>query len=276
MSGYTLENAGIHYGSHLRMDSERNYNLELAKREMANAIGIKCDPITLYPLLSEEEIDEEIDKATKPPCLLTGDVRARLYPGYKDNPFSTVDESEAEADGGRSDKKNEEEYGMSEKPKITHPPEDEVLARMILLKNPQCLFEYNRILEVLRLQRVAREAFEKVEEVARNALADVWCLQWEELHELSVESIQRAAMMKRDRLAREYRFQRLLQRRKELEDMLLEREHEVVFHTDEMLKELDGARESGRALWKEQLASFYYNNDLYLEYDIPKQIEAQE
>lgn len=276
MSGYTLENAGIHYGSHLRMDSERNYNLESAKREMAEAIGIKCDPITLYPLLSEDEMNEEIDKATKPPCLLTGDVRARLFPGYKDNPFSTVEETAAAADGGRPDNNNEEEDEMDEKPKVSHPPEDEVLARMILLKNPQCLFEYNRILEVLRLQRMAREGFEKVEEVARNALADVWCLQWEELHELSVESMQRAAMMKRERIAREYRFQRLLQRRKELEDALLEREHEVVFHTDEMLKELDGVKESGRAMWMEQLASFYYNNKLCIEYDIPKQIEAQE
>lgn len=267
MAGNTIENSGVHYGSHLRMDSERNFNMELAKREMASAIGIKGDPTTLYPLLSDYEMNEEIDKATKPPCRLTGNVRERLYPGYKDNPFSPEEDKEKEGGGGGPSQKNGDGGldvdGVNEKPRVIPAPGEEELAKKILLQNPQCLFEYNRILEVLQKQRLARQALMNVEEIARNALADVWCLHWEELYELSSESMQRAASMTRERVAREYRLQRVAQRRRELEE-LQDREIENVFHTEEMLAELDGMR-GDVAVWKEQLASFYYNNSLYLE-----------
>lgn len=260
MSGYTIENAGVHYGSHLRMDSERNYNMELAKREMATLIGIKADPTTLYPLLDDEERDREIDKATKPPCYLTENIRERLYPGYKNHPFS-VEEDDEEKKKGREEEGVDtlEVDGVNEKPRGIIPgPGDEELARRILLKNPQCLFEYNRILEGLHQQRLARKALENVEEMSRNALADVWCLHWEELYELSKESIKQVASMIRDRVAREYRHERLRQRRRELEERQ-EKEMEGVLHSDEMLALLDGLG-TDAASWKEQLGSFYYNN----------------
>eukprot|EP00796_Vickermania_ingenoplastis_P004403 gene4403-3203_t len=281
MAANTIENAGVHYGSHLRMDAERNYNMEVAKDEMARAIGIKGDPITLYPLLDEYEQDIEIDKATKPPCYLTaGDVKGLLCSGHT-SPRADGKAADGQTKAKRGSRKmkegwedEEEEEEEDQDVEVIEPaPGEEEQAKEILLKNPRCQYEFNVILALLQKQRRAREAFEAVEDCARNSLADVWSLQWEEMFELATESQRRAVDMKRDRLARDYRMKRLQQRREEVEKELTEREAETVFHTEEMLRELDGVR--GVELWKEQLESYFYNNPLYaLEYEEKKQIEA--
>lgn len=279
MAANTIENSGIHYGSHLRMDAERNYNMEVAKDEMANAIGIKGDPITLYPLLDEHEQDIEIDKATKPPCYLTANQVKGMLCSPRDGKSGGASSGAA---GKKKEKKSrklkegwdgeeEEEEEDGEDVEVIEPtPAEEDLAKQILLKNPRCQYEYSVILSLLQQQRKAREAFELVEDSARNALADVWCLQWEELFDQSTESMRRAVEMKRDRLARDYRFERLAQRRAEVEQQIAKKVEEV-FHTEEMLKELDGFR--GVEFWQQQLASYFYNNPLYLEYEEKLQIE---
>lgn len=287
MAANTLENAGVHYGSHLRMDAERNYNMEIAKQEMANAIGIKGDPITLYPLLDEYEQDMEIDKATKPPCYLTASNVKGLLCSAPTSPRPDEEENAEEEDGEPKQRKkrakktkdgwdDEEEEEDKDVEVIEPAPGEEERAKEILLKNPRCQYEFNVILAMLQKQRRAREAFESIEECARNSLADVWALQWEELYELSTESQRRAVDMKRDRLARDYRMKRLAQRRLELEQELTEREQETVFHSEELLRELECVR--GIEIWREQLSSYFYNNPLFplLDYDVEetKQIEA--
>lgn len=280
MAANTIENAGIHYGSHVRMDAERNYNMEVAKDEAANAIGIKIDPLTLYPLLDEYEQDMEIDKATKPPCRLTDEIKGLLC-SAPTSPRGGVKAIENGKPRKRVNKKKEgwdeeeEEVADDTDVEVIEPtPGEEDLAKMILLKNPRCQYEFSVILAMLQRQRRAREAFEGVEAMSRNALADVWSLQWEEMFEQSEESFRRAVDMKRDRLAREYRKERLQQRRLDLEKELAERQQEQVFHSEELLQELDYTHSV--EMWREQLESYFYNNPLYpaLEYEEKLQIKA--
>lgn len=264
------------------MDSDRNYKMEIEKDKMASAIGIKGNPITLYPLLNEEQQNAEIDRATKPPChLSTGDIRKLLCSPSKrmmDDDVKPFTLNGKRGPTRRHQKENWDEEEVVEEDdanvEVIEPAVgEEDLAKVILLKNPRCQYEYNVILAALQKQRHAREAFESVEDCARNALADVWCLQWEELFDLCTESQKRAVEMKRDRLAKDYRHDRLRKRREELEQKLTEKEEETLFHSEELLRELDGIR--GVDLWREQLSSFFYNTLLSLEGgEVPAQIEA--
>lgn len=259
MSGYNLESGGVHHGSHLRMDAERNYNMEVARNELLTAIGIKGDPVTLYPLLDESEMAVEIDRATKPPCWRAAALEEARKCPEKDQ---TLLKTAQVGCGGKN---------MA---LVQSTQTDEELARHILLKNPQCQHTYNVILELVKRHRLAREEYEALEDCSRYAIADKWALEWEALEQLSSESIQRVGLMKRDNLAREYRRKRLAQRRKELEEQLEEREKEDVFHSEELLREIDNAKDEIQ--WQDQIPSFFYNNPLYVEEECKETLPLEE
>lgn len=171
-----------------------------------------------------------------------------------------VDEMLVTAEDGTKDVRHmlmhddEGEVAAIEAPEEPEMDEDESAAMEFVKHNPRYHNAFLTILKQLREFRRQREAFESFEDFARNALADVWNLQWEDLYELSLVARQRAAEDMRARLSKVHWHERLETRRKEIEQALEEREREAIFHDDSILRELEMKRYL--EWWNEQLASF--------------------
>lgn len=140
-------------------------------------------------------------------------------------------------------------------PELTWTEQDNETVKAFILDNPRYRREFSAILKVVRAHRIVREKLESLEEFARDALSDVWALEWEELYELNLRCRKVAAEDMRGRLSLEHWRNHLEVRRAELEEKLTEGQEELVFHTEELLRELD-ARTDFLELWKQQLASF--------------------
>lgn len=133
---------------------------------------------------------------------------------------------------------------------------DEREANEFISRNPLYKRRFLEVLDHFRKHRLQRENSASLEDITRNGLADLWSLQWEDLYEMAMAGRQNAAEDMRARLSKVHWNQRLDTRRAELEQSLslARREREELFHTANILRELDMKRYL--SWWTEQLASF--------------------